>query len=236
MLGHHPVLQRKLRKSGRRAFATVLGSKRTSYTETFGNDALVSNTTVLWKLKLRVAPDGEPAFDADVDVLLPQTWSPSSGTRFPVLYDPGDHSKIVIDESEEGDHLLADELDRSRVDDRVGRMRARGQDEMADRYVEAHKLTRKYMDDLPSDPGERQKELARRRAEIGAIMAGPGAGAAGAGGGPTILINGQPMQPAGAAGAAAATADALTKLAGLRDRGVLSEAEFDAQKKRLLGE
>src|SRR3954452_1163255 len=148
MLGHHLLLERRLRKSGRRAFATVLDSERTHYTETHGNEAVVSNTTVLWKLQLQVAPDGEPAFEAEADVLLPQTWSPSSGTRFPVLYDPDDHAKLVIDRSEEGTRLLDDEVDRSRVDERVGRMRARGEDEMADRYVEAHKLTRQYMVDL----------------------------------------------------------------------------------------
>jgi hypothetical protein len=237
MLGHHPLLERKLRKSGRRAFATVLESDRTMYTETFGNDALVSNTRVLWKLKLSVASDGEPPFETDADVLLPQTWSPSSGTRFPVLYDPGDHSKVVIDQSDEGDDLLDEELDRSRVEARVARMRARGQDEMADRYVQAHEYGRRMYVDLPSDPDERQEELASRRAKMGEIMVGGTAGGQAAGG-PTILINGQPVQPASAAGpaSAAATADALTKLADLRDRGVLSKEEFEAQKKRLLGE
>src|SRR4051794_34456921 len=122
MLGHHPLLQRKLRKSGRRAFATVVESERTKYSETAGNEAIVSNTRVLWKFKLSVAPNGEPPFEADADVLLPQTWSPSSGTRFPVLYDPDDHSRVVVDQSEEGNRLLGDELDRSRVDARVERM------------------------------------------------------------------------------------------------------------------
>jgi hypothetical protein len=34
----------------------------------------------------------------------------------------------------------------------------------------------------------------------------------------------------------AATADALTKLADLRDRGVLNDEEFQAQKKKLLAD
>jgi hypothetical protein len=233
MLGHHPLLQRRLRKSGRRAFASVLESQRTQYTETFGNDSLISNTRVLWKFVLRVAPEGEAPFDADADVLLPQTWSPSSGTQFPVLYDPDDHSRVVVDESEEGDHLLGDELDRARGAARVGRMRARGQDAMAERYVKAHEFGRQMFVDLPSDPDEREKELARRRAKMGEIMTGERAGQAT--GGPTILINGQPVQPTAAAGAAA-TADALTKLADLRDRKLLTEEEFETQKKRLLGE
>ena len=37
------------------------------------------------------------------------------------------------------------------------------------------------------------------------------------------------------AGAPASVADELTKLARLRDQGVISEAEFQAQKARLLG-
>jgi hypothetical protein len=122
-------------------------------------------------------------------------------------------------------------MDRERVDGRVARMRARGEDEMAERYVKAHEVTRNYLVDLPRDPAERQKELARRRAEIGEIMAGGAAGAQPAGG-PTILINGRPVQPAGGA----SIADELTKLANLRDRGVLDPGEFEAQKKRLLGE
>jgi hypothetical protein len=40
----------------------------------------------------------------------------------------------------------------------------------------------------------------------------------------------------GGAPAAASTVDSLTKLADLRDRGVLTEDEFQAQKKKLLGE
>jgi hypothetical protein len=38
-----------------------------------------------------------------------------------------------------------------------------------------------------------------------------------------------------AAGSSSSTADELTKLAGLRDSGVITDAEFAAQKARLLG-
>jgi hypothetical protein len=47
-------------------------------------------------------------------------------------------------------------------------------------------------------------------------------------------LAGSPCRPAPSA--AVATADALAKLAGLRDRGVLTDAEFPEQKHRLLGE
>lgn len=44
----------------------------------------------------------------------------------------------------------------------------------------------------------------------------------------------QPVQPVAAA-SSASVADELVKLANLRDSGVLSKGEFEAQKKRLLG-
>ncbi len=53
-------------------------------------------------------------------------------------------------------------------------------------------------------------------------------------GGQNVLIGGQPVQ-SGAAAGPAATADALTKLADLRDRGALTDDEFQAQKDKLLG-
>src|SRR3954454_4207979 len=138
MLGHHPLLARQLRKSGRRAFATVLDSKRTMYNETTGNSGLVSNTVVLWKFVLRVEPEGESPFEAKVDVLMPQMWSPSVGARFPVLYDPRDHAKVVVDHSDEGEQLLGQEMDKERTDARAARWRAAAQGDMADRYERTH--------------------------------------------------------------------------------------------------
>lgn len=49
-----------------------------------------------------------------------------------------------------------------------------------------------------------------------------------------LIVGGQPVF-CGQQGAPS-TADELTKLAALRDRGVLTDAEFEAQKKKLLGE
>ena len=90
MLGHHPLLERELRKKGRRAFARVLESERTHYTEAVGSAAVVSDTQILWKLVLRVEPDGESPFDAKLEALFPQIFSPSPSAdpSLPVLYDP----------------------------------------------------------------------------------------------------------------------------------------------------
>src|SRR4051794_37062898 len=226
MLGHHPLLERRLRSKGRRAVAQILEAKRTSYTETLGNDAIVSDTRRLWKLRLRVAAEGESPFEVDIDELFVQTHSPSIGSRLPVLYDPDDHGHVVIDHTEEGDRLFREEMDRERVEERVAGMRERGQGDLAESYVEAHQAARKMFEDLPSDPTERRRVLRERKAAIAATM-----------GGATVMVGGQPIQPAPPSGpaAAAATADALTKLADLHDRGVITDEELQAQKAKLLG-
>jgi hypothetical protein len=255
MLGHHPLLERELLKKGRRAVATVLQSKRTHYAETLGNASLVSDTRVLWKFVVRVEPEGEPSFEANIDELRPQTWSPIPGVRFPVLYDPEDRSKVVVDHSDEGIRLFEQELEKERVDARLARMRAKGQNVIADRYQQIHDAALGLFDSysLSDNPDERKRQLAERRAKIKEIMGGQTAqdrmklireararyegdleGYQEMLGEPTFLVGGEPVQPSPAAGAAA-TADALSKLADLRDRGVLTEEEFQAEKKKLLG-
>jgi hypothetical protein len=52
---------------------------------------------------------------------------------------------------------------------------------------------------------------------------------------PNVPVGGQRVQT-GAPSAAVATADALAKLADLRDRGVLTHGEFHERRHRLLGE
>jgi hypothetical protein len=232
MLGHHPLLSRRLRKEGRRAVATVVEAKRTQYTETVGNDAIVGNTSILWKVVVSVEPPGEPPFQAELDVLLGQLSSTSPGDHFSVLYDPNDHSKVIVDQSAEGEQAAAQEAIDERVADRVERYRAAGQNDLADRYAAIHDPKLGLFGPLPDNPAERQKVMAERREKIREMMGAPAAGA-----GPAIVFGGQPMPatPPTPVSAAAATADALTKLADLRDRGVLTDAEFQAQKQRLLG-
>jgi hypothetical protein len=128
-------------------------------------------------------------------------------------------------------------------------MRSRGQNEIADRYQAVFDagLTTKWS----NDPVELRKQIAERRTEIQGIMAGSGpdaeqrlvSDAMSTFGDqyeqlkrqftvPGVPLSGQPGQ----ASDAASTADTLTKLADLHDRGVLTDEEFAAQKKKLLGE
>ena len=221
MLGHHGLLERKLRKHGRRAPSVVLVAKRTHFTEAYGN---AGEQRRLWKLRVRVEPEGEAPFEADVEDMLWQTWEPAPGAHFPVLFDPSDHGKVVVDHSEEGEQRLQEQLQGEAAHERADRLRAAGQGDLADRYEALHdpKLGLFRTDDLSANPEERTRQLAERRAKIKEMM-----------GGTTFAA---PTRPAGPAADVSATADALTKLADLRDRGVLSDEEFQAQKRKLLGE
>jgi Short C-terminal domain len=222
MLGHHPLLEHELRKKGRRAFAKVLDCRRTHYTETVGSAAVVGDTRILWSLVLEVEPDGEPPFEAKIDALLPQLWSPepSAELAFPVLYDPEDHTKVVLDQSDEGYRALTEAQSRERVDAEVSRMRSRGQSAWADRYQAAMDSLAEYRrtEDPSANPDLQAQAWADEKAKMRSIMSG-----------------GTEQQVGGPA-SGAATAEALTKLANLRDRGALTEDEFQAQKKKLLGE
>jgi len=271
MLGHHPLLERELRNKGRRAFAKILESHRTHFSETIGNDAVVADTQILYKLKLQIEPEGEAPFDAELEALFPQLSPPrpSAHLALVVLYDPSDHSRVVLDRSEEGYEELDALLSKQRADERVSRMRERGQGVWADRYEAAHDSLAEYVknDDPTTDPDERAKQFQAEKAKMRAIMAGdaqervaqirelqrtdnlsndPQERAqqleerrpqikqiATALSTPTVLAGGQPV----ASGAPDSTAivDALSKLADLRDRGALTDAEFQAQKQKLLG-
>ena len=258
MFGHRPLLERKLRKEGRQAFAKIREAKRTHWTETVGDPAVVADTRILWRLVLQVELEGEPPFRAEVDELFGQMASPAPSADYSlvVLYDPDDHSKVAVDHSEEGYRLLEEALQKQRVDARVGLMQERGQNTIADRYAKIHDpaLGLFGQEGLATDPDERKRQLEERRAKIKEIMAGETAGdrlaliresQAGfedkfeelkaALSAQNALVGGQPVQLGAVAGPAAA-ADALTKLADLRDRGVLNDGEFQAQKKKLLGE
>ncbi len=280
MLGHHPMLRYDLQRKGRRAFAQVRAAKRTSWAETSGSApaAEVENQKVLWKLVLLVEPEGEEAFEANVDELLGwrERVEPSERHyQFVVLYDPSDHSKVLIDHSDEGERMLAVQQLEERTDAQVSRMRDRGQGFWADRYKTAQDSLAAYMrtDQSGLSADEREDALhaqqqkmrdimagdsAQRAAQIRAIqldpsippeqkgikirelMAGMGVSLPPA---PNVVNGGQPAPNAVSSGQpvattpstdAAETADALTKLANLRDRGALTDAEFEAQKAKLL--
>src|SRR5947209_1145156 len=98
MLGYHPLLERSLRKKGRRALAKIVSAERTHLLNTVGDPSVVSNTTRMWKLVLQVEPEGEKPFEAKLEAWFGQTSDPRAMESYSVLYDPGDHSKVMIDD------------------------------------------------------------------------------------------------------------------------------------------
>jgi hypothetical protein len=95
----HERLERKLREHGRSAPAEILSMR----TEGSGNSARGilapdDDLTASWtlaRLELRVMPDDEPAFEVTVRTRL-NTFK-YKGDTVPVLYDPDDHDKVVVD-------------------------------------------------------------------------------------------------------------------------------------------
>jgi hypothetical protein len=102
VFGKHPELERRLKKHGARATAEVLTARETHTAITGGNPQLVGSTQVEWKLSVRMQPADGPTFDVDVDGLFSQMGGPTVGSRVPVLYDPADHTKVVVDASVDG--------------------------------------------------------------------------------------------------------------------------------------
>jgi hypothetical protein len=230
MFGHHELRERKLRKSGKAAIATVLECRQTNWSETTGNPGLVGNTKVECKLKLRVEPDGESPFEAATDSLFGQFSIPSVGMPLQVLYDPSNHKKVAIDHSDAAEQATANAMIDQRLQPVIDRARAHGTEagaataEGLQQVLASGMLTK-----FSRDPAKR----AEQRDEIKKMMAD--AQAAHGVRPSNLIVGGQPVY-AGQPGDAASAADQLAKLADLRDRGVLTDAEFEQQKQKLLAE
>jgi Short C-terminal domain len=99
-------LERKLRRHGTAAMATVLSTRRAmsglyKSDDPFYQSPPTQATPDLWAMTVRVQPDGAPAFDANIEAWLWQQERPWLNTVVPVLYDPSDHRKVVLDRSAE---------------------------------------------------------------------------------------------------------------------------------------
>ena len=106
MFGSSDRLEKKLREGGgKTAPAQITAAKKGKFAISTGGDAAqqVASAHINWKLTLHVTPDNETPFDAEVKEPYPEMGGgPSVGDTIGVLYDPNDHSKLIVDHSAEG--------------------------------------------------------------------------------------------------------------------------------------
>ncbi|HST24872.1 MAG TPA: SHOCT domain-containing protein [Gaiellaceae bacterium] len=200
---------KKLEDGGVHATAEVVSAEQSAAGVTAGNPALAGATEVLWKLDLKVKPDGADPFDAHVEATLPQYSALMVGSTVPVLLDPADHSKVTLDMSPQG---WAD-ASAAQVGALTGNAALAGP-------------IKEMMEAAMKDPvGFRRHAL--EQAEQAFKSAGFNVTEI-----PGMVMPGM----AAAGGSSESMVDTLQKLADLHDRGVLTDDEFAEQKAKLLGE
>jgi hypothetical protein len=226
MFGNNSRRLRKLQEhDGVKANAKVIEAKRTHMAFTAGDPSIAANTEIIWKLTLQVMPDGQPSFEAKLEQRYGQFANPSAGDEVVVYYDSSDPSKVAIDDS-------ASTVLEATVERMQARRAASGMNPRAVAYVNS--LESAAIGDLnetteafKSDPhGAVVAAKERVRAAVAAAqVAGQVPGMSG------IIFTPSAGAPAGPGD----PIDKLKELADLRDRGVLTADEFEAQKRRVLG-
>ena len=205
--------RKKLDENGKRAPAVVLEIAERGMSVTSGNENIVANTEVVLKTKLRVEPPDEPPFEVEHKFRYPQLSIPAAGSRVAVVYDPDDHDAIMLDRSAAGAALQF-----------AGAAGMGGMDmqSLMSKIQDAQAQTQ--------DP----QELARiLREQLGTdVTVEPGASTAAAFGAGQAF----PTNPAFPSAPAEDPVDKLAKLADLKEKGMLTDAEFEAQKARILSE
>jgi hypothetical protein len=199
VFGHKKGLANTLMgEGGTVAWATVLEGKEKWQTATGrGFDWNNSKVTDHMRLKLRVEPEGETAFEAD----FKQAFSgrvPFTGWQCKVVYDPRDRTRIAVIE----DSIAPPGVTR----------------EQAERSA-AHR--HEMMDALNSGHLAEYIEQQKAKALSGQL-------------GGTVIVDGKLVS--GGSQPQPSVVDQLAKLADLRDRGALTDAEFQAQKAKLLSD
>jgi Short C-terminal domain len=181
-------LKKQLEESGKRANATVIEIAEKGMAVTRGAEGVIGNTELALKTHLRVQPDDEPEFEVKKRFSYPQLAVPSAGQTVPVIYDPSDHDKIIVDHSPAAQQSAA--------------FQAAG--------IDAGQI------------GQLMEQAQQLRAQAGQAQAGaPGMGQ---------------MPGTSPAPAQPDTVGQLERLAKLKESGALTDAEFEAEKAKILGQ
>jgi hypothetical protein len=184
-------LIKQLEENGKHANATVVEIAEKGMAVTRGAEGVISNTELALKAHLRVQPDDEPEFEVKKRFSFPQLAVPSAGQTVPVLYDPQDHDKIVVDYSAEAQQGAA--------------FSAAGID--------------------PNQIGQLMEQAQQMQAQAGQMQ-----------GGMPEMGQMPGMTPPAPAQPQADPVEQLEKLAKLKESGALTEAEFEAEKAKILSQ
>jgi hypothetical protein len=181
-------LKAQLESNGKRANATIVEIAEKGMAVTRGADNVVANTEISLKTHLRVTPDDEPEFEVKKRFSFPQMAVPGAGQTVPVLYDPNDHDKIIVDYSSEAQQSAA----------------------FASAGID------------PSQIGQLMEQAQQMRSQAAGMQPGMG------------QVPG--MAPAAPAQPQVDPVEQLEKLAKLKESGALTEAEFEAEKAKILNQ
>jgi putative oligomerization/nucleic acid binding protein len=235
MFGKHTRLERKLREKGASATAEVLECRLTGSEGYSGRSLNMDDPREVWKaeravykLKLRVLPEGAPEWEATVTCQLGVRVNARAGSRLPVLYDPDDHSELVVDTETILERLVA-QAEGRRPDVVKARDDARAQAMAGDQGPAVMAAMKAALAAGDHDEFRRLKaEYSRLAGEKGeaTIQIGEGVQL-----GSGVRIGGAP-----AAAGATDPLDRLQKLADLHQSGALTDAEFAAEKAKILGQ
>jgi hypothetical protein len=209
--------RRKLEEHGKRAPAVVLEIAERGMSVTSGPAGLVASTEVALKTKLRVEPADEMPFEVEERFRYPQLAIPSVGSRLAVIYDPSDHDKLMIDRSPAGAAIQfggAAGMEGTDLQSLVAKIK-----DAQSQTQDPQELARVLQEQLGTNVTVQQQDSSG--VTFGAADAGVSAG------GSAFGTSAAPSQD---------PVDKLTKLAELREKGMLTDAEFESQKARILGE
>jgi hypothetical protein len=206
----HAHLEKKLRERGKQARAVILSIKTegqgNSMRAMFADDSDLTTGWFLCRLDLRVMPPGEPPFQTRVHTRLHTL--KGKGDTVPVLYDPDDHDKVVVDYKADAEAVLHHSAEADRLAHDLAKMedaRSSSGGRHSSRSAAAAPLDPELQELMDTEEAERHAGTSHRR-------------------------------DAPAASGAQARLDRLQQLGELHAQGVLTDAEFAQEKARILSE
>jgi hypothetical protein len=196
---------------GVRCRATVLTAERGN---TVSGQAMMVETGqghYIWKLTVRVEPSGQAPFEAAVTAQLGIGNSLAPGMGVSVIYDPNDPSKIAYDQGRDG-------TVEGMVEGLVASLP--GSDPQALQSI---------LEGVIKNPSS-MNDTATLASQGQALASAMGIS------NPTVHVRGQQDLPSSPPAPPEDPVQLLTQLAQLRTQGMLTDAEYETQKARLLGE